>query len=317
MHKQDPKDNDKDKKGQQHQTDGEAGRKPGQKVPNLQEAGDLMRKPAPTPKLSPDITHSQKNNVSVAIATGGRSHQEDFCLSEHVSLEGVNNGQGQLMAVLDGHGGSETAGKVSKALRRAFEISLAMCQGDVPAAIKDAVSSLSRITEDNESGSTLSLVYVPEGQETAYVAVIGDSPVIILDKENRIVVSPEHNVRSSPAELERARKRGALYQNGYIMVPAGRGVYRGGLQMSRSLGDRNFASILDREPEIYSVPLRGKSLIILGTDGLFDPGHHDTAIQVKRIAVLAMKGAGAKELVQDALDRTTYDNVTAIVWRPR
>ena len=143
-------------------------------------------------------------------------------------------------------------------------------------------------------------------------AVIGDSPVIILDRENKIIVSPDHNVRSNPVELEKAKKKGAAYEMGYTMSPSG-----GGLQMSRALGDESLDSILDREPEVYSVPLGEKSLIILGTDGLFDPGHSDTAAQVGRIVILTMNGAGARELVQDALDRMTCDNVTAIVWRPK
>jgi len=310
MQKQDPK--DKDGKDQQHQKGSEAGGKPGQRVPDLHESGDLMKRSAPNPKLSSGIIHSQKNNVSAATATGGRSHQEDFYLFDDLSMNEIKNGHGQMMAVLDGHNGPETAERVFKALYGVFGVSLAMHKGDVAAAMKDAVSKLSWMTESNEAGSTLSIVYIPEGQKTAHVAVIGDSPVIILDKDNKVIVSPDHNVRSNPTELEKAKKKGAFYELGYIMSPLG-----GGLQMSRALGDKRISSILDREPDIYSVPLGEKSFIIIGTDGLFDPGHFDTAAQVGRLVVLTMNGAGAKELVQDALDRRTCDNVTAIVWRPK
>ena len=314
MQKQDPKDNNKDKTNQQHQKGSEAGQKPGQKMPNLQETGDLIHKSAPILKLPSTIICSQKDNISAATATGGRAHQEDFYLFDDLSMKSIKNGQGQLMAVFDGHGGVETAEQVSKAIYGVFGMTLATRHGDINVALKDAISRLALMTDSKKAGSTLSVVYIPSGHTIAHVAVIGDSPVIILDKDNKIVVSPDHNVRTNPVELAKAQKKGALYQLGYIMSPLPSG---GGLQMSRSLGDKHIAHILDREPEIYSVPLCNKSFIILGTDGLFDPGHHDTAAQVGRVVVLAMNGAGAKELVQDALDRVTRDNVTAIVWRPR
>ncbi|VVB73833.1 Protein phosphatase 2C [uncultured archaeon] len=306
MQKHDPKDKGKD----QHKA-GEAA-KPGQRVPDLQEASGLMKASAPKPKPPSDIIFSQKGNISAATATGGRSHQEDFYLFDDLSMKGIKNGHGQMIAVLDGHNGPETAERAFKALYGVFGVTLAMHKGDVTAAMKDAVSKLSWMTEEKKAGSTLSFVYIPDGQRIAYVAVIGDSPVIILDKNNKVNVSPEHNVRSNPAELERARKKGAYYDSGYIMSPMG-----GGLQMSRALGDKDIAHILDREPDVYSVPLGSRSFIIVGTDGLFDPGHYDTAAQIGRAVVFTLNGAGAKELVQDALDRKTCDNVTAIVWRPR
>jgi serine/threonine protein phosphatase PrpC len=314
MHKQDPKNNGKDDKTRQCQKGSEAGQKPGQKVPNLQETGDIMKKSASAPKHASDITYSQKDNISAATATGGRCHQEDFYLFDDLSMKSVKNGQGQLMAVFDGHGGADAAEQVSKAIYGVFGSMLATRNGDVNVALKDTISKLALMTSSKKAGTTLSMVYVPSGRNIAHVAVIGDSPVIILDKGNKVIVSPDHNVRTNPAELAKAQKKGALYQLGYIMSPFPSG---GGLQMSRSLGDKNIAHILDREPEIYSVPLGSKSFILLGTDGLFDPGHHDTAAQVGRIAILTMNGAGARELVQDALDRMTCDNVTAIVWQPR
>lgn len=309
MQKQDPSDKNKSRKDQQ-QNGGEQ-KKTGQRVPNLHETGELMKKQAPKPRSPSPIIYSKKGNISAATSKGGRSHQEDFYFFDDLSMKGVVNGRGQLMAVLDGHNGPETAEKVFKALYSVFGATLAMHKGDINATLKDTVSKLSQMTEGNEAGSTLSLVYVPEGQNIAYVAVIGDSPVIILDKDNKVIVSPDHNVRSNPAELEKAKKKGAVYEWGYIMSPLGKG-----LQMSRALGDKDIANILDREPDIYSVLLGDKSFIVLGTDGLFDPDHTDTAAQVGRTVVLTMNGASAKELVQDALDRMTSDNVTAIVWRP-
>lgn len=274
-------------------------------VPKLSESAVPMKRQT----LPAIIVISQSDDVSIATSIGRRDNQEDCYVSEVLTMQGVKNGQGQLMAVFDGHNGPETAMKISKSLYGVFSISLAMHKGNIAVAMKDAISNLSWLTSDKEAGSTLSMAYIPKDSKTAHVAVIGDSPVIIIDKDCKVNVSPDHNVRTNPVELEKAQKKGAFYSLGYIMDPKG-----GGLQISRALGDKHLDSILDREPDIYSVPIGEKSIVIIGTDGLFDPGHGDTAAQIGRITVLAMNGAGAKELVHDALSRMTCDNVTAIVW---
>ena len=321
MHNQNPKDNNLNKKDQRHQNSSDAGTKQGQIVPKLNEDVSIMKKPITY--SSDGIIYSQTNNTSIATSMGSRSHQEDFYLSEIISLKNVKNGKGQLMGVFDGHGGKEVAEEVSKTIHSLFETALTMHNGDVNIALKETIFNLALITNNEKSGTTLSVVYVPSSNDMAHVAVVGDSPVIILDNDNNIVPSPSHNVRSNPVEREKAKKKGATYVNGYIMTLRG-----GGLQIARSLGDNEIASILSREPDIYSVPLGGKSFIIIGTDGLFDPpdfdtfaqfddpSNFDTKQQVDRLANLVKNGAEAKELVQDALDRMTRDNVTAIVWRP-
>jgi serine/threonine protein phosphatase PrpC len=56
-------------------------------------------------------------------------------------------------------------------------------------------------------------------------------------------------------------------------------------------------------------------LIILATDGVGDPKHQSALMQMERLIEMVEKGAGAEDLVHDAIQRCTNDNATAIVAR--
>ena len=144
----------------------------------------------------------------------------------------------------------------------------------------------------------------------AYVAILGDSPVVIVDEKGSVHVGPEHNARSNPTDREAAIKSGALYTlTGYITMP---GSDRG-LQLTRCLGDSYFNDILDRTPEVYIEKLNEKSIVLLGTDGLFDPGHVDSQRVAQVLISLVREGADAEELVKWRTQQLAQDNVTAIV----
>jgi len=250
-------------------------------------------------------------NVSYGTAQGERNYQEDRFVNKSLAINGIENGNGRLMGIMDGHGGSGSAQLVSEKLPEVFKAAIIEEKGDVKKALKETVNSLHELTKDQESGTTLSIVYVPADAETAYVAVLGDSPILIEDRDGKIHTSPEHNVRTNQKELEKAKERGAEYDpSGYIMLAES--LY--GLQMSRALGDKKIDSILDRTPDIYSVALGENSFIVAGSDGLLDPAHGDTQDVVSYIVELVKSGADARSLVNDAIRRRTGDNVTAIVW---
>ena len=250
-----------------------------------------------------------KGHTTVATALGLRDHQEDRVVDAAIDAADIH---GRLMAVMDGHGGIGAAEAVARSLAFLFQRILTVSQGDVALALRSTVSELAQMTRREKSGTTLSLVFVPQDTEQAHVALIGDSPVIILDETGSLHIGPDHNVRSNPGELAAARRRGAVYQMGYIFDPQ----TGAGLQMSRSLGDCELARVLSDEPEIYRVKLGKESIVVLASDGVFDPGHVNTGYQIKRIIALVRKGADAQTLVDDAVARSTADNATALIWRP-
>jgi serine/threonine protein phosphatase PrpC len=259
--------------------------------------------------------------VSYATDKGARPYQEDRLVVRIVKQDNELV-KGILLGVADGHGGDQTSSYVSHQLSAGlFDVILANQNGSHNEAVLKTFEYLNDNTLElcdkhnlhYESGTTLSLVFIPASQEKAYVGIIGDSPVILANSDKSIHVSPEHNARTNEEERKEAVLRGGRYIDGYLMPPFG----SYGLQMTRDLGFHAMGNILKREPEIYELPIEPGAVMILGSDGLLDPSHDSTAIlnQAKRIAQLVLDGAEATDLINDALSRITGDNVTAIVYR--
>lgn len=250
--------------------------------------------------------------TSKATAQGLRQEQQDRCLCCRIEIQGIPHGRGQLMAVADGHGGHETADIIVAELAALFARRLKQAQGRVEDALRQTIAELVQRTRNGLSGSTLSIVFKPDDQQRGYVAVLGDSPVIMTDQDGKRHVGPLHNVRSNLAERSQALARGARYAAGYIEIEE---YPEEGLQLSRALGDRHFDRVLDRTPEIFSVALGSQSFILVGTDGLLHALNPSIDDQLQGLADLVQKGADAQAIVDNALRRRTGDNVTAIVWR--
>jgi serine/threonine protein phosphatase PrpC len=246
-----------------------------------------------------------KAHFTHASAQGARAEQQDRSVVLRLS-------KGYLLAVMDGHGGSATAELLAKELPAAFERAMSTQRDRVDRALKEAVSLLAEKTSQETSGSTLSIVFIPEDQTVAHTAVLGDSPVVILDAQDGLHVSPLHNARSNLKERSMALARGARYSEGYLEDPRVPGE---GLQMSRALGDRNLARILNREPEVDRILLGKGSLVVLASDGILNSFDIDVETQLKHVADLAKSGMTAQDWVEDALRRQTGDNVTVIIWK--
>ena len=307
MHKHDPKEDSNLHRNAESKGD----RDKRKELPKMLKQEPLIKEVSVSVKLSEKISYSEIEQISIASSIGLREYQEDFCSFGQLDLKNLQNGKGQFMSVFDGHGGSETSRKASESVLNIFGKSMIAAKGNVPEALKETVKDLVFLTSMDSSGSTLSLAYVPFRKGMAHVAVLGDSPVIALDRDNNIIISPEHNVRSNLEERNFAIMKGAEFRMGYLFSSNGNG-----LQLSRALGNKHLSDFLGKNPEVYSVPLGEKSFVIVGSDGLFDPHHANTNFQCGRIAELVRNGAAAKDLVRDAIERCTKDNVTALVWRP-
>ena len=253
-----------------------------------------------------------KSSISHASAQGSRAEQQDRYLSMRIELPKVQQGSGQLMAVMDGHGGHETAELLAEKLQPLFEESLKEGSGVVEDAIRQTFQRLADLAQKEPSGSTLSLVCVPDEETAAYVGVIGDSPVVIRNATGSLWISPLHNARSNPRERDAALARGALYAGGYLEDPEVPGY---GLQLSRALGDCHLSRILTRAPDIQRVELGKGSFILIASDGVLDSMDVYVADQLTRLATLAQNASDARVIVEDALERRTGDNVTVILWK--
>ncbi len=252
--------------------------------------------------------------ITHASEQGPRPCQEDRLAVHHVSPAPSAPEGGWLLAVMDGHGGYETAELIQKHLPSCFDNRLAPIIGeDMDKVMIRTTAELHHLTKEERSGSSLSMVFVPGNGRQAYTAVLGDSPIIIKDASGRIYTGPDHNVRTNEEERKIAVSRGAVYDGSYIFVQTIRGSH--GLQLSRALGDRHLDEILTRSPATAEIPLNGNSFICVATDGLSDPGHFGSARETENIIRLLEQGADARTLVDWRLANFAADNVTAVVLR--
>lgn len=233
-------------------------------------------------------------NITHATAQGPRPYQEDRLVT-HI------NGEQSLLVVLDGHGGAEVAEHCATRLQTLDTLP------DTESGMLGMVQILAAETDDMEAGSTLSMVSVTA--EGAIIAVLGDSPVITMDQEGQLRVSPEHNVRTNLAERAAAEARGGSYANGYIWLG------EEGLQMSRALGDSHLSSILSREPEIYTVS--DPRWVLVLSDGVLDPGHAEPSELIGDLQQLmtTITEPKAQDVLDWALARGLDDNATVVLWR--
>lgn len=240
-------------------------------------------------------------NITKATATGRRDYQEDrFFVSRQKS--------GTLIAVMDGHGGDKVAQRIAQflpAMWRKYHVA------NAKTTILSIFHELNLLTRHEEEGSTTSVVFIPEGSTTVHAAVLGDSPIIIQGVEGKLNVGPMHNARSNPAELQAAKEKGARFDGNYIHA----GPFSGGIQMTRSFGDRDFENILNRSPQYYTVECDKSSFILIGSDGLFDPSHFKVEEEITAVVDQIRLGADAENLVKRAVMIPTEDNVTAILVR--
>lgn len=159
-----------------------------------------------------------------------------------------------------------------------------------------------------DEGATLSMVFIPHDETLAYIAILGDSPVIMQTRDGQLNLSPDHNVRSNATERDAAMGRGAIVYGGYMSLHFG----GPGIQMTRVLGDHELDLIINRVPEVYTVPLG--DFLIVGTDGLLDPSHKaDPKEQCRRFAELVQSGFHAVDIVNSV--QPPVDNITAILWK--
>src|SRR5208337_4947309 len=215
----------------------------------------------------------QLTPASYATHKGLRPYQED-------RLFVASTAQGLAFGVFDGHGGAQCAETVLE--------SFLYLLGDADPAkpildtLSEAFAVVNAKTQDMHDGTTASIAFIPLSADVVYVAVLGDSPVIVKQADGSIWVAPEHNVRTNKAEAEAAKQRGGAVVGGYLVAH-----WDGpGLQMARALGDKALDKVLSRVPEISTQALGVGSFVLVCTDGALDPGHENAEAAAKSVVEL-------------------------------
>ncbi|MFA5160002.1 MAG: hypothetical protein WC484_05795, partial [Candidatus Omnitrophota bacterium] len=272
---------------------------------------------------NPDLKKRAKvrSEPEVLQIQGSRDSQEDRFVNEDIE------GYGRLLAVMDGFGGDQVSGLISRKLMSTFKKVIAKNPGDVQKALKEIFGVLQKLTDTGYEfmGSTLSLVFVPQNENSAYVMIVGDSPVFIL-KDKELIASPEHRVSNHDEFLKYQRK----------MVSSGKAVHvdfdyveDGGkylrnlktktrLSLTRAFGMNSFQGLLILEPYIQKIDLNDSKEpveILVATDGIF--GRYSAEAKVARdarIQEILLRRGNAQTFIDNVSDFKYADNTTAIRW---
>jgi serine/threonine protein phosphatase PrpC len=253
-------------------------------------------------------TTDATGKMSCATEKGIKIYQEDCYLTYSFILP--NGFGGTVLAVMDGHLGVMVAEICKQYIPRFF---VPESEDEVYVAFKKLMSELNERTQNMNCGTTLSAVFIPKGDRAAYVSILGDSPVIIIDRECKTNVNIGHNVNKSTKERLAAEARGGKYRNKYMWSPDTG--YMQGLQLSRALGDKWMGKILSREPEIHFVPIGPKSIIMVASDGILTGKKEYENSAVDIISEQLQSGADASELMAHIVDSNEgilYDNTTIV-----
>jgi serine/threonine protein phosphatase PrpC len=196
----------------------------------------------------------------------------------------VMPGHFKLLGVYDGHGphGHHVSQFVKENLPKLFFKYLAATSAPEHAmtnAFKDVQQLLWRATLDNQldaqqSGSTATIAYIPEGENTVVVAHVGDSRAIIVGTTGHRDLTMDHKP-TILAERQRIERNGGEVRRDRFMQERVfiKGQRYPGINMSRALGDlwAQRKAGLSAVPEVNTVSLEPTdTALVLASDGVWE-----------------------------------------------
>ena len=240
---------------------------------------------------------------------------------------------GHLIAVADGHGGAQCADKIISTLpqllcdplqeiyvdsRGAFDTPKAF---QVRKVIRNALNNLLTITQNETSGSTLTVAYLENGlvrrnnnrQPNLRVTVgqIGDSVFALSTTDGHYFVVPRHSVSDCKKDINLIhqlfrKKHGRDCRSNDWLLYTGTNP-SSGLAVTRSLGDRDH--LLIRTPSMWScvAPLEGTALILASDGILTDLKNPSKSIQS---VINQLRNGGRLCDIGPSISK--YDNTTMI-----
>ncbi|XP_039133464.1 probable protein phosphatase 2C 11 [Dioscorea cayenensis subsp. rotundata] len=237
---------------------------------------------------------------------GKRSSMEDFYETR------ISEVDGQMVAffgVFDGHGGSQVAEYLKSNLFKNVS--------NHPDFVKDTKSAIVEVfkqtdidylNEDKgqlkDAGSTASTVVLLGNR--LYVANVGDSRVVACRSGSAIPLSNDH-------KPDRSDERERIENAGGFVIWAGTWRVGGVLAVSRAFGDKMLKPYVVAEPEIQEEEIEGVEFFIIASDGLWNVVSNKEAVEMVR--AISDAETASRNLIQEAYNRGSSDNITCIVVR--
>ncbi len=234
----------------------------------VSEAGRDVFLPLPDKSIYSMEIESDDLTVSVACMQGWRTSMEDAHAIHLNLIPGVH-----LIAVCDGHGGTETAQRVAENLGNWILRSPHLAAGRYEEALRDAyVSGDAEIcalqTQTGKfSGTTAISVLITKNK--IYCANVGDSRAVLCRGTKAVELSEDHKP-TLKREYDRVLAAGGQILNGRV---------RGMLAMTRALGDAMLKRADVRPDSLAVTPIPEISVteicdddvaIVMACDGIWD-----------------------------------------------
>jgi len=234
-----------------------------------------------------------------------------------------------LFSVIDGHGGPHCAQFIQDRLaglvvstnaskRQQKSVSL-LLSSILEEAIRNLESEYTIHANRTQDFSGACLVVALVYENCICVANVGDCLAVCYDHKKKIRYLSQLHRAVVSREQERIESVGGFVENGRAM---------GEMIPSRSIGDldtkRRCPGAVTAEPYITSLEIKGRSkslpLLLLGTDGLWDPLEPKEACKMARAAmkVECKTKAGINPLmgICQLASLRTKDDITAILVKP-
>lgn len=229
------------------------------------------------------------------------------------SFTSANGFGGTVFALINEHFGDMVA-EICK--QQILEFFTPACEDGIHVAFKELIRKLDENTHAMRCGAIFSIVFIPKDVQHAYVAIIGNLPVIIWDKTGKINVDLGHDVKTNITERLAVEARGGKYKNGYIWNP--NLSLPLGLQTSRAIGNSEMREILSREPKTYSIPLGPQSIVVIANSELFGPVCENTDTIDDTISARKRREDNVKKIIPyvcEPTKRTLDVEASIITWR--
>ncbi len=265
--------------------------------------------------------------VDTYQAIGERQEQQDRYLISNLR-------DGLLLMVADGHNGTAASSLLAENTTQIYsEERTAVIEEDpdwtrwgLPATkerqvIRRTIKRLIELTNEEESGSTLTLAFLQLGfrirdrslRLRAHVGQMGDSVFAFSSRPGALAMTPIHSVKHNEKDAAAIRQRykdesGAPCQKSSLYLYTGKsGV---GLAVTRALGDKAYTLI--RAPEIKTFEADpDHALVLLASDGMLN-SEEDMRDQLRSGMSLLREGMPLQELGENC---RMQDNITMLAVR--
>lgn len=254
---------------------------------------------------------TSKRNVDLGFVAGvhsiqgSRSHMEDT----YQAKQCLNGDPGKaFFGVFDGHGGGKASEYtadhlVSFLLKQPFDTQpIASLRNSYQQTDHGWLTLAVRHGWDD--GTTAITALICDGM--LYVANVGDSRAMILDKHGKAVAMSEDHKPNRVDEKQRIERLGGR------IIFYGTWRVEGILALTRAIGDKKLKRFVTSVPEIKSRRIReDDDLLILGSDGVWDVLTCQNAADVVSYAKDVKEAASS--LTNYAYKQGSSDNITSMV----